>query len=137
MPLTRTSVQMVERNRDFMPSSKYPWRLRAGYGCRNQTWRSNAGPRKHLEQSFQVNHQSQAVVVAQHPDAMRDVFRRLLQQVFRTHAIRADDFVRGNSDAHIVMVSIATQRSDHHMFRQKTGATAFGNGNVDERNDGA
>src|SRR5690348_2454577 len=98
-PFRKTSVQIVELNRDFMPPSKSFYRSRAIYRRRLQN--SNAGPRKDLKQPAQVNDQRQPVVVPQHSYAMRDVFGRLLEKVFVLHGIRSDHFVGCNPDAHV------------------------------------
>src|SRR6266568_3226156 len=83
-PFSRTSVQIVELNRDFMPPSKsLPRSLRHPSALSPQN--SNTGPRKNLEQLAQINHQRQAIVMPQHSNTMRHVFRRLLEQIFCVH----------------------------------------------------
>src|ERR1700675_2144978 len=61
-PFSKTSVQIVELSRDFMPSSKsLPRSPRRQAALSPQN--SNAGPRKNFEQPAQIDHQCQAVVV--------------------------------------------------------------------------
>ncbi len=71
--------------------------------------------------------------MAQHADAVRHIFRRLLQQIVGRDAVGANDFIGGDPDTHIVVMTIAAQRSHHHVFRQKPGPAAFGHGDVDQR----
>src|ERR1700722_231421 len=128
----RTSVQILELSRDFMPSSK------SSFGGRFKIRRkSNAWSRKHFEQFPQVDQQRQSIFVAQHADAMRDVLGRLLQQILERDRIRADDFVGGNADAQIVVRRITGQGSDNDVLRQQPRTTAFGQCDIDERHDRA
>src|SRR5580704_3490370 len=96
-PLAKTSVQIVELNRDFMPSSKslLLWPLSAsGGGTRKPTrTKSNARSGENLEHSPKINNQRQPVVVAKHSGAMRHILRSLLQQILGIYRIRSDHFV--------------------------------------------
>src|SRR3954454_23883547 len=115
MLLSRTSIQTVELSRDFM--------LPPNFSCgadRSKAERprnSNTGSRKYLEQFPQVDHQSQAVVMPKHSDAVRHIFGSLLQEIVGIDGIGADDFVGCDTDAQIVMLGVAGKRSDHHMLR--------------------
>src|SRR5258708_22635909 len=61
-PFSRTNVQIVELNRDFMPSSKsLPRSPRRALALSPQI--SNARARKDLEQPAQIDHQRQSVVM--------------------------------------------------------------------------
>src|SRR5206468_1959376 len=87
-PFSRTSVQIVELSRDFMPSSKsLPRSPRRPSALSPQV--SNAGPRKNLKQPAQIDQQRQTVVMPQHSDAMRHVFRGWLAQVPGVDLIRS------------------------------------------------
>src|SRR6266403_824884 len=135
-PFSRTSVQIVELSRDFMPSSKSLPRSpphRSALSPPN----SNAGPRKNFEQPAQIDHQRQAVVMPQHSDAMRHIFRRLLEQILGVHRIGSDDFVGGDADPNVLVMVFALQGSDHHVLGKQSLPTAFGNRNVYQRHDGA
>src|SRR6266852_87270 len=135
-PFSRTSAQIVELSRDFIPPSKsLPRRPRRRPASSPQI--SNAGPRKNLEQPAQITHQRQAVVMPQHSDAMRHVFRRLLEQILGIHRIRSDDFVGGDADANVLVMVLAAQGSDHHVLGQQSRPAAFRNRNVYQRHDGA
>src|SRR5271154_3083659 len=133
---TNTSIQIVELSRDFMPSSKSlqrcPRRKRQG-----PPQKSNARSRKNLEQSPQINDQRQPVVVAKHSDAMRHIFRSLFQKILGIDRIRADDFVRGDANAQIVVRAFASQRSNHHVLGQQSRAAAFRNRDVNQRHNGS
>src|SRR5258706_9978973 len=86
---SRTSAQIVELSRDFMPPSKsLPRSPRHASALSPQI--SNARARKNLKQPAQIDHQRQAVVMPQHSDAMRHVFRRLLEQILGVHRIGSD-----------------------------------------------
>src|ERR1700737_4457608 len=111
-PLTRTTVQIVELNRDFMLASKSLWRLPHRGLMRPP--QSNAWARKYLEQSPQIQQQSQPVLVPQHADAMRHILRRLLQQTFGRDAIGADDLIGGDPDAHVAVMTLAAQGTHHN-----------------------
>src|SRR5229473_161486 len=135
-PFSRTSVQIVELSLDFMPPSKFlprSPRRRSASSPPN----SNAGPRKNLEQPAQIDHQCQAVVMPQHSDAMRHIFRRLLEQILGVHRIGSDDFVCGDADPNVLVMSLAAQGSDHHVLGQQSWPASFGNRNVYQRHNGA
>src|SRR5205814_6171727 len=133
---SRTSVQIVELNRDFMPPSKsLPRSPRLPSALSPQI--SNAWPRKNLEQPAQIDHQRQAVVMPQHSDAMRHVFRRLLEQILGVHRIRSNDFVGGDADAHVFGLIFAAQGSDHYVLGQQSRPAAFRNRNVYQWHDAA
>src|SRR6516225_9498827 len=133
-PFARTSVQMVELNRDFMPSSET--------NCRTARFRSslpslsNTWPRENLQQAAQVDDQRKPVIVAQHADAMGNVFRRLLEQIGGTHRIGANDLIGGDAQAKVV-VMLAAERGDNDVLRQESGSAAFGHSNIDERHNRA
>src|SRR6266446_3551684 len=133
---SRTSVQIVELSRDFIPPSKSLPRSPRHLSASSPKI-SNTRPRKNLEQPAQINHQRQAVVMPQHSDAMRHVFRRLLEQILGIHRIRSDDFVGGDADANVLVMVLAAQGSDHHVLGQQSRPTAFRNRNVYQRHDGA
>src|SRR5437016_9821566 len=131
---SRTSVQIVELSRDFMPSSKsLPRSPRLPSALSPQI--SNTRPRKNLEQPAQIDHQRQAVVVPQHSDAMRHIFRRLLEQILGVHRIRSDNFICGNADPNFVVMLFAAHGSDHHMLWQQPRAPAFCNRDINQRHD--
>ena len=73
--------------------------------------------------------------MAQHADAMRDIFRCLAKHVFRGHGISADDFVGSDADAQVFVAAFNAHGGDDYMLGQKTGATAFGHGDVNKWND--
>src|SRR6266852_4852546 len=128
-PFTRTSVQIVELSRDFMPPSKsLPRSPRRQSACSPLT--SHAGPRKNLEQPAQIDHQRQAVVMPQHSDAMGHIFRRLLEQILGIHRISSDDFIGGDADANVLVMGLAAQGSDHHVLGEQSLPAAFRNRNV-------
>src|SRR3984957_4256135 len=127
----RTSVQILELSRDFMPSSKSSF----GGRCQNPPQISNAWSRKHFEQFPQIDQQCQSIFVAQHAGAMRDVLGCLLQQILRCDRIRADDFVRSDPHAQIVMRSVTWQGSDDDVLWQQSGTPPFGQCDIDERHD--
>src|SRR5215470_9113546 len=106
-PFRKTSIQIVELSRDFMPPSKSFHRSRTIPGAVSKN--SNAGPRKHLKQPAQVNDQRKPVVVSQHSNAMRHVFGRLLEKVFVFYRIRSNHFVRRDPDAHGFLMVLALQ----------------------------
>src|SRR5215470_5898977 len=132
-PFRKTSIQIVELSRDFMPPSKSFHRSRAIPDAVSKD--SNARPRKHLKQPAQVNDQRKPVVVSQHSDAMRHVFGRLLEKVFVLHGIRSYDFVCRNPDAHVFLMVLAAQGSHHHVLGKQSRATTFGDSDVDQRNN--
>src|SRR6266852_1805781 len=135
-PFSRTSVQIVELSRDFIPPSKsFPRSPRHQSALSPQI--SNARARKNLEQPAQIDHQRQAVVMPQHSDAMRHVFRRLLEQILGVHGIGSADFVGGDADPNVLMVVLAAQRSDHHMLGQQSLPASFRNRYIYQRHDGA
>src|SRR6266852_4275988 len=128
-PFSRTSVQIVELSRDFMPPSKsLPRSPRHRSASSPQI--SNTGPRKNFEQPAQIDHQRQAVVMSQHSDAMRHILRRLLEQILGVHRIGSDDFVGGDADANVLMMTFAAQGSDYHMLGQQSRPAALRNRNV-------
>src|SRR5437879_10717589 len=128
-PFSRTSVQIVELSRDFIPPSKsLPRRPR--HPSASSPKISNTRPRKNLEQPAQINHQRQAVVMPQHSDAMRHVFRRLLEQILGVHRIGSDDFVGRNPDTQVLVIVFGAQGSDHYVLGQQSRPAAFGNRNV-------
>src|SRR6267143_5062388 len=135
-PFSRTSVQIVELSRDFMPSSKS---LPRSPPCRSALSppNSNAGPRKNFEQPAQIDHQRQAVVMPQHSDAMRHIFRRLLEQILGVHRIRSNDFVGGNADPNDFVMAFAAQGSDHHVLGQQSRPSSLCNRNIYQWHDGA
>src|SRR6266852_8207617 len=135
-PFRRTSVQIVELSRDFMPPSKSLPRS-PRHPSASSPKISNTGPRKNLEQPAQIDHQSQAVVMPQHSDAMRHVFRRLLEQILGVHRIGSDDFVGGNADSNVLVMVLAAQGSDHHVLWQQSWPATFRNRDVYQRHDGA
>src|SRR5438874_4698658 len=90
-----------------------------------------------LEQPAQIDHQRQAVVMPQHSDTMRHVFRRLLEQILGVHRISSNDFVGGDADPNVLMMALAAKGSDHHVLGQQSGTAAFRNGNVYQRHNGA
>src|SRR5229473_4437354 len=135
-PFSRTSAQIVELSRDFIPPSKsLPRSPRRRPASSPQI--SNAGPRKNLEQPAQINHQRQAVVMPQHSDAMRHVFRRLLEQILGVHRISSDDFVGCDADTQVLVMILDAQGSYHHVLGQQSRPAAFCNRNVDQRHDRA
>jgi len=75
--------------------------------------------------------------VAQHAHAMRNVFRRLAQHVFRRDGVGADDFVRSDADANVFMVAITAKRCDHDVLGMQAGATALRDSDVDQWNNRA
>src|SRR5258708_12486435 len=80
----RTSVQIVELSRDFIPPSKSLPRS-PRHPSASSPKISNTMPRKNLEQPPQINHQPQAVPMPQHSDAMRHLSRRFLHQPLTAH----------------------------------------------------
>src|SRR5258708_3192511 len=135
-PFSRTSVQIVELSRDFIPPSKSLARSpRHPQALSPQNL--NAGPRKNAEQSAQIDHQRQPVIMPQHSDTMRHVFRRLLEQILGVNRIGSDHFVGGDADANVLVMALASQGSDHHVFGQQSWPAAFRNRNVDQGHDGA
>src|ERR1700674_2150143 len=134
-PFSRTNVQMVELNRDFMtPPKLFPGEL-AGLGASPND--SNTWPRKHFEQSPQVNDQRQPVVVPQHADAVRHIFRRLLEQIIGVHRIRPDHLVGGYSQPQIFVMTLATPRRHDHVLRQQPRPASLRHRDVNQRHDGA
>src|SRR5262249_14879026 len=93
--LSSTSVQAVELSRDFMLPPNFPTGAQPQLQGRSQI--SNAGSRKNLEQSPQIDNQSQAVIVPKHANAVRHIFRCLFQEIIGVDGIRADDLVRRNA----------------------------------------
>src|SRR6266403_1044821 len=135
-PFSRTSVQIVELSRDFMPPSKsLPRSPRHASALSPQI--SNARARKNLKQPAQIDHQRQAVVMPQHSDAMRQVFRRLLEQILGVHRIGSDHFVGGDADPNVLVMFLGSQGSDHHVLGQQSWPASFRNRNVYQRHDGA
>src|SRR5215472_11295072 len=107
-PFRKTSIQIVELSRDFMPPSK-SFQRSSRHPRRHLPITSNAGPWKHLKQSAQVDHQRKPVVVPQHSNAMRHVFGRLLEKIFVFHGIGSNHFVRCDADAHVFLMVLALQ----------------------------
>src|SRR5580765_84425 len=138
-PFTKTSVQTVELNRDFITSSKlFPVACLSSSAARHKSLSNlNRWPRKNFQKPVQIQNQCQPVVMAQHADAMWYVFRRLTQHVVRRNRIGSHHFVRGNSDSQILVASFHAHRSDHHMFRQQTRTAPFGHGDVNQRHNRA
>src|SRR5580704_5619419 len=137
-PFSNTSVQIVELSRDFMPSSKFLLRFPrpAAAGSAKLTSRnSDAGARKNLEHSSQVDDECQPVVMPKHADAMGDILGSLLQQVLGIHGIGPDHFVGGNADTQIIMRALTAQRSHHHMLRQQSRPPSFRNSDINQRHD--
>src|SRR5258708_6883099 len=132
----RTSVQIVELSRDFIPPSKSLPRS-PRHPSASSPKISNTVPRKNLEQPAQINHQRQAVVMPQHSDAMRHIFRSLLEQILGFHRIGSDDFVRRNPDTQVLVMIFGAQGSDHYVLGQQSRSAAFCNRNVDQRHDRA
>jgi hypothetical protein len=75
--------------------------------------------------------------MAQHAGAVRYVLGRLFQQILGGDGICADYFVGGDADSDILVVTLAAKGSDDNMLGQQARTTAFGQGNVDQRNDRA
>src|SRR5271154_2620960 len=98
---------------------------------------SDTRARKSLQQQPQIDEQRQAIVVPQHANTVRNIFRSLLEQIFFVDGIGADDFVGGDAEANVFVRCLVVQDGDDHVLRQKPGAAAFGHGDIDERNDGA
>src|SRR5258708_31288556 len=131
-PFSRTSVQIVELSRDFMPPSKsLPRSPRHASALSPQI--SNARARKNFEQPAQIDHQRQAVVMPQHSDAMRHVFWRLLEQILGVHRIGSDDFVGGNADPNVLGMVLDPQGRDHHVLGQHSCPPPFLNRNAYKR----
>src|ERR1700736_5403254 len=125
MPFNTTSVQMVELSRDFIlpPNSFSPCRQRSTdhADAKLDTWSG-----KSFQKSAQVNHQREPVIVPQHSDTMRNIFRRLFQHLFAVYRISADHFIGGYSDAQNFVMTVRGQRGNHHMARQEAWAPPFG-----------
>src|SRR5579859_1788753 len=134
IPAPKASIVIVELSRDFMPSSNPILLKRSSVPIpaisNRRAWINFQNP-------VQIQNQSQTVVVAKHADAVRHAFRRAIKNVFRSHRISADHFVRRNAQPQIVVLSGNFHRSDHHMLRQQTRAAAFRHGDVDQRHDRA
>ena len=121
-PFTRTSVQIVELNRDFMTSSKTLLRARAAR-C--------SGPRKIIVKlKCTAPEKPRATVRKSMTRASRSSCRSMpmqcgtfsgacSQQILGSDRIGADDFVRRDADAHIVVRPVAAQGSDDHVLRQQ------------------
>src|SRR6266403_2982859 len=72
----------------------------------------------------------------QHSDAMRHVFRRLLEQILRVHRIGSYDFIGRDADSKVLVMVLGAQGSDYYVLGQQSRPAAFRNGNVDQRHDG-
>src|SRR5882757_1642620 len=133
-PLTKTSVQIVELSRDFMPSSNPILLKRSSFPIPAI---SNRRAWINFQHPVQIQNQSQAIVVAKHADTMRYGFRRTVQDVLRSHGIRSNHLVRGNAQPQNVVLSRRTKRSNDNMLRQQSGPAAFRHGDVNQRHDRA
>src|ERR1700730_16084955 len=131
MPCSTTSVQMVELSRDFIlpPRSFSPCRQRStdDADTKLNTWSG-----KSFQQPAQVDHQCEPVIVPQHTDAMRNIFRRLFQHLFAVHRISADHLVGGYSDTKNFVLTVRRQRCNHHVTRQESRPPPFGHSDVDQ-----
>ena len=74
-----------------------------------------------------------AIVVPQHSDAMRYVFRSPLEHIVRIHHVRAYNLVCRDSNAYVVSLRFATQGRHDNVLRQKSLPPALGNRNINER----
>src|ERR1700690_732639 len=124
-PFKIVSVQIVLLSRDFitfLPSSFLNY--------------LDTRPRIHFQQPAQIQHQRQPVLVSQHSHAMRHVFRCFLQQILGfIHRIRPHNFIRGDAQPQIIVMSISAQRCHHNMLRQQSRPAAFCQRNVNQRDD--
>src|SRR5215813_14936406 len=114
MQFASTSSQTVELSRDFMLPPKL---FRRGRSLESESpQNSNAGSRKNLEQSPQIDDQSEPIIVPKHADAVRHVFRRLFQEVVGVDRIRSDHLVGGDTDAKVIVLPIAAKRCDDNVL---------------------
>src|SRR5579859_2218360 len=131
-PFTKTSVQIVELSRDFMPSSNPILLKRSSVPSRAI---SNRRAWINFQHPVQIKNQSQAIVVTKHADAMRHGFRGTVQDVFRSHRIRSNHFVRRNSQTQDVVLARRTEGCNNNVLWQQSGPAAFRHGNVNQRHD--
>src|ERR1700724_2692434 len=124
MPFSTTSVQMVELSRDFIlpPRSFSPSRQ---LSTDDADTKLNTWSGKSFQQPAQINHQCEAVIVPQHADTMRNIFRGLFQHLVAVYRISADYFIGGYSDTKNFVMTVGRQRGNPRMAGRGSGGRPF------------